>query len=313
MSSIARFDTWQAADGTNVARYNAGVLETWTGSAWAAAGGIDFQFVVVAGGGGGGNSFGGGGGAGGYRSSVPGEYSAGPSLPEATLEFFKGDSFTVTVGAGGAAGVGGTYPNRNPATDGSDSVFGSVTSLGGGRGATYSFEAAGIAGGSSGGSSYITTTKTPGAVGQGTAGGGNTSTGVAGGGGGAGEPGDTDGLGHGGDGIQTSITGTPTYLAGGGGGGGDSAGPGGEGGGGAGATLENPPPTSGTANTGGGGGGVRGGGNGTSSSGGSGIVILKYPATTSLTIGAGLTASTVTSGDYKITSFTAGSDTVTVA
>jgi len=36
MSSVARFDTWQAADGTNVARFSGGQLETWDGSAWGA-------------------------------------------------------------------------------------------------------------------------------------------------------------------------------------------------------------------------------------------------------------------------------------
>jgi hypothetical protein len=61
-------------------------------------------------------------------------------------------------------------------------------------------------------------------------------------------------------------------------------------------------------NTGGGGGG--GGSNG--GNGGSGIVILKYPDTITLTIGAGLTSSTTTSGGFKITSFTAGTDTVTI-
>lgn len=34
MSSVARFDTWQAADGTNVARFNAGELQVWDGAAW---------------------------------------------------------------------------------------------------------------------------------------------------------------------------------------------------------------------------------------------------------------------------------------
>jgi hypothetical protein len=59
----------------------------------------------------------------------------------------------------------------------------------------------------------------------------------------------------------------------------------------------------------------RGGGGGASSSstspgGGSGIVIIKYPDTISLTIGAGLTASTSSAGGFKITSFTAGTDVV---
>jgi len=34
MSSVARFDTWQAADGTNIARFSGGALEVWDGSAW---------------------------------------------------------------------------------------------------------------------------------------------------------------------------------------------------------------------------------------------------------------------------------------
>jgi ABC-type spermidine/putrescine transport system permease subunit II len=42
------------------------------------------------------------------------------------------------------------------------------------------------------------------------------------------------------------------------------------------------------------------------------LVVLKYPNTITLTIGGGLTSSTVTSGDFKITTFTAGTDTVTV-
>jgi len=68
--------------------------------------------------------------------------------------------------------------------------------------------------------------------------------------------------------------------------------------------------TSGTANTGGGGGG--GGYPGTQGgAGGSGIVVLKYLSTKSLIVGVGLTYTTVTTGNYKITKFTAGSDTIT--
>jgi hypothetical protein len=68
--------------------------------------------------------------------------------------------------------------------------------------------------------------------------------------------------------------------------------------------------SSGTANTGGGGGGARDAnpvGNG-----GSGIVVLRYPAAFNLNIGAGLTANTATIGDEKVTTFTAGTDTVTL-
>jgi hypothetical protein len=63
-------------------------------------------------------------------------------------------------------------------------------------------------------------------------------------------------------------------------------------------------------NTGGGGGGA--GYGATAGTGGSGIVVLKYPDSVTLTIGGGLTSSTTTSGGFKITSFTAGTDTVTV-
>jgi hypothetical protein len=71
---------------------------------------------------------------------------------------------------------------------------------------------------------------------------------------------------------------------------------------------------SGYSNTGGGGGGS--GGSAASSrtggTGGSGIVILKYPDTKTLSIPGGLTASTTSAGGYKITTFTAGTGTVTL-
>ncbi len=69
--------------------------------------------------------------------------------------------------------------------------------------------------------------------------------------------------------------------------------------------------TNGSANTGGGGGGYGGlasgykGGNG-----GSGVVIIKYPDTRTITVGAGLTSSTSTSGGFKVTTFTAGTGSV---
>jgi hypothetical protein len=67
---------------------------------------------------------------------------------------------------------------------------------------------------------------------------------------------------------------------------------------------------SGTANTGGGGGGsmYRTGG-----SGGSGVVILKYPANRTITIGAGLTGTTSTVGDNKVTTITVGTGDVSWA
>ena len=105
----------------------------------------------------------------------------------------------------------------------------------------------------------------------------------ASGGGGASETGNVGQDSRGGDGIQTNITGTPTYLAGGGAGATrqlSSAIPGGAGGGGNGSHLTSSNTgTAGAVNTGGGG----GGGPGTGSNyqrrghpGGSGIVIIRY-------------------------------------
>ena len=68
--------------------------------------------------------------------------------------------------------------------------------------------------------------------------------------------------------------------------------------------------TNGTANTGGGGGAGGGGTPNTGATGGSGVVIVRYPNTYTISVGAGLTSSTATDGSDKITSFTAGSDTV---
>ena len=71
--------------------------------------------------------------------------------------------------------------------------------------------------------------------------------------------------------------------------------------------------TAGTANTGGGGGtsgGSFGSGTVTGSSGGSGVVILRYPSSKTITVGAGLTSSTSTDGSFKVTTFTAGTGNI---
>jgi hypothetical protein len=44
--------------------------------------------------------------------------------------------------------------------------------------------------------------------------------------------------------------------------------------------------------------------------GGSGVVILRYPAANTITVGAGLTGSTATDGSFKVTTLTAGSGNV---
>jgi hypothetical protein len=70
-----------------------------------------------------------------------------------------------------------------------------------------------------------------------------------------------------------------------------------------------PTAASGVANTGGGGGAGRTvGGNG-----GSGVVILRYPTSLTITIGAGLTGTTSTVGSKKVTTITAGSGNVSWA
>jgi hypothetical protein len=226
------------------------------------------EYLVVAGGGAGGAN-GGGGGAGGLLSGI---------TPVST-----GSAITVTVGAGGS---GQTYANRSAITGGFNSVFGNITTTGGGQGGTESYSwgagnGAGGNGGSGGGGGFFAATVSGGqsVSGQGNAGGTNAGVNLNpyGGGGGAGAAGlnaiQTDIGGNGGAGVASSISGTVTAYAGGGGGKAPTTdGIGGAGGGGAAGTTG----TNGTANTGGGGGGT---GGGTSGNGGSGIVILSYPDT----------------------------------
>lgn len=134
-------------------------------------------------------------------------------------------------------------------------------------------------------------------------------TGGASSGGGAGAGANGSGR-SGGAGYSSSITGTSVVRGGGGGGGGGNN-SGGSGGGGNGIGGDYVTAPSGQVNTGSGGGGgpARGGGG----NGGSGIVILRYPAAYTITLGAGLTGSTATDGDDKVTTITAGSDNVSWA
>jgi hypothetical protein len=69
--------------------------------------------------------------------------------------------------------------------------------------------------------------------------------------------------------------------------------------------------SAGAANTGGGGGGARGQSSSNGFAGGSGVVILRYPSSISCNVGSGLTASTSTVGNDKVTTFTAGTGTIT--
>lgn len=245
------------------------------------AGTTNVEVLVVAGGGGGGTSrdFGdagaGGGGAGGLVHAS---------------DFAVTGSVNVTIGAGGAGGPGTGHANG---VNGGNSVFDSLTALGGGGGAGGN--TSGNAGGSGGGSRGTSggTASQPGSAsgGDGFRGGnhgGSPGGAAATGGGGAGEAGEdiagTDGEdgGNGGDGLPFALTGATNYYAGGGGGGAAQSGPGapgagGSGGGGTGGRTDISP-TSGAANTGGGGGGGNNDVNG--AAGGSGIVVVRYVAPT---------------------------------
>jgi len=282
-----------------------------------AGGGSNVDYLVVAGGGGGGSDNyparrnGAGGGAGGFRVSNSTCMPAPTTSPLAnpTGISVTTTTYPITVGAGGSGGT--ASPNcaiTNHGAKGSNSIFSTITSTGGGAGngagtnpvgPAYNLTQSDQDGGSGAGNSNIPAPQ----QGQGNtppvsppqgnrAGTGSSGNGYnAGGGGGAGAVGGDSsptplgtgvgGGGNGGVGSYVSPTfagcnGTPgpvpgvRYFAG--GGGSKESGTGGSGGGGAGAP--NPlPAMMGTANTGGGGGGIRAS---TAGSGGSGIVIIRY-------------------------------------
>ena len=210
--------------------------EGWTtGSAGGSGGGggggaasSTVDYLVVAGGGAGGFRttskpfYMGGGGAGGFRSG--------------SITASSGSSYTITVGAGGAA-YAGSSTFGNGSNGGDSSLAGTdittVTSTGGGYGSTADHPSAadaavtnqnGADGGSGGGATGWN--NNAGTGGSGTTGQGNNGgTGVAGadaagaGGGGAGGAGTPNSgtagrdAGNGGAGLQSDITGTNTYYA----------------------------------------------------------------------------------------------------
>ena len=250
-----------------------------------------FDYLVIGGGGGAGQggslNISSGGGAGGYQCSVTGENSGGgfPAAPKLLLA--SGNSLTVSIGAGC------TTPGY-VGTPGTSSYLGAIYGLGGGAGA-YQDDRKGGLGGSGGGAANNSSSFGPGVVGQGF----NSAFALSGtqGCGGGGASGTPVTVRNGGPGVTSSITGSAVGRAGGGAGNYPGTGTATDGGG---NTY-----TSGTVNTGGGCGGGTIGRNG-----GSGIVILKYPDTITLTIGPGLTSSTTSAGGFKVTEFTAGEDTV---
>jgi hypothetical protein len=213
------------------------------------------DYLVVAGGGGGGSSYGAGGGAGGL-------------LTGSALSVASGSALTVTVGGGGAAG--------NPATNGSNSVFSSITATGGGKGGSSGSLTGGTggSGGGGGASAGGLGTGGSGTSGQGYAGGNAAGPsypnyGIGGGGGAGGVGGNATSGGVGGNagpGAIITINGFSQYYAGGGAGNGYSgAGSAGSQGGVAQGVAAQP-------NTGSGGGGD-------GAAGGSGIIIIRYPVT----------------------------------
>jgi hypothetical protein len=183
MASVAKFDTWQAADGTNVARFSGGELQVWDGAAWGPAGpalptvtettgsptvssaveisGVVYDIYTFNGDGS--ITFSGtgyvdilavGGGGGGSGSNASARISGGGGG-----EVFYGGwqvtdgSYTVTIGAAGAS-------SGIPAGQGESTNFGTVIKAGGGAGgiakadysgAGYSYNGQGGGMGGSGG------------------------------------------------------------------------------------------------------------------------------------------------------------------
>ena len=235
---------------------------------WTSGSLVSVSYLAVAGGGGGGGQ-GNASGAGGAGGFLTGTASINPT-----------QSYTITVGAGGAGSTSSSVRGSN----GSNSVFNSLTSIGGGGGGSQDTGVnTGADGGSGGGGApYPTGAGGAGTAGQGNAGGAgltDSATYTAGGGGGGAFAVGANAAfqvgGNGGAGTASSISGSSVTYAGGGGGGVNNSYTAGTGGAGGGGNGTNNPSTggNGTTNLGGGGGGS---GNGNGGSGGSGIVIISY-------------------------------------
>ena len=241
----------------------------------------DAEYLAVAGGGAGGYPAGsgsagvGGGGAGGLLTNYEGT----------AIAINPGSVYTITVGEGGAANVGGGNNGEDSVISGAGIT--TITAVGGGVGGGNTGQDCGTGG--SGGGTYAPTSGTgcAGTAGpprQGYAGGDADNT-AGSGGGGASEVGaspvNPEG-GAGGDGLANSITGSSvTYAGGGGGGGTQTPAAGGSGGGGEGGTyyLTVDAADPGTDGLGGGGGGgtytTAPSETGPGADGGNGIIILR--------------------------------------
>jgi hypothetical protein len=297
------------------------------------------DYLMIGGGGGGGfgtsspSGYAGspGGGAGGYLNSYGSEASGGNSASASALQLLSQTNYSIAIGAGGAANTNGsdtTLSGINPAQQ----SF-TVTADGGGAGAAP-YEA-GHDGGSGGGGEMDTYSGQPtnfdandSAANNGYLGGSATTnqghnggqsksswgtsqtyycgrfgggwctiSGVKGaGGGGAGGVGDGGNEGGtGGAGLASSITGSSVTRAAGGSGRGQSN---------AYWNVEAMPTGSGSSSPG-------GGGEGGNNSGGDGILVLRYPNTYTVSNpGGGLTLSSATDGNDKVTIITAGTGNI---
>jgi len=242
---------------------------SWNGSTytWTPTGAASVTYLLVGGGGGG------GGGAGGGWDAAGG--GAGGAVSMNTINTsVNGYSLVIGAGGNGGAGGGSTYTSgNNGGTGGVSSITSGGTTL------------ASAAGGAGGGAAWWN-----GRTGTFTGGGGAASGGGGAGGAGSGASG---GPNNGGTGTYSDYSGTGFYYSGGGGGGANYGstrnGAGGTSGGGAGGCTSCNG-SGGTANTGGGGGGSGGTPNSSApsgGSGGSGTIVLKFAATSSLTINSG--------------------------
>ena len=214
---------------------------------WSAPAGVSrVQYLVVSGAGGGATGYDRGGGGGG---------AAGMALT-GTTTVTPGTTYTVIVGNGGTGGADERV--NNPGASGENSVFATVTALGGigGQGSRTFSPTARFTGGAAQIGSGTSALSGGGGGGGGSAGGGGGATGA--GNNGAGTAG-----GAGGAGLTSSITGSSvTYAAGGAGGGYDT-------------DIDGANGTTNRGN-GGAGGGAASGSSAKGGNGGSGIVVIKY-------------------------------------
>jgi hypothetical protein len=269
-------------------------------------GGVPCDILIVGGGGGGGYDRAGGGGAGGLLLYSNTSISAG--------------AYTIRVGKGG---VGATSYTSRAENGGSSSFSGlsGATALGGGRGANAQGavednpNAGGSGGGGAGNTGWTANTGGLGTSGQGNKG-GNLQGFNSGGGGGAGSVGgngvsgtNPGNSGNGGIGLNLSSyfgtsLGQSGWFAGGGGGALNydsfsssaisTSSRGGQGGGGNAGLARGQGGTSGSSGTGGGGGGGANIPQGIGGAGGTGIVIVRYPTSYTITLTSGDAAGTTT-------------------